>query len=465
MKETVDVLYFAPEGVLPGSSLRDFGKRNGIRLHLLRDIDELPAGGRRKKVEAVLAHLPEPATASSPIRQLRGMLPDMPIVAWFSSAAMDDLVEIVQAGANNCLVGPEAEQRLATVLRSAIREVADRPAKETGSAGGKGLCNIIGNSKRIKEVFSLIARICDADTTVLIEGESGTGKELIAQALHYEGTRRGGPFVPVNCGAIPADLLESELFGHEKGAFTHAINTRLGRFELANGGTVFLDEISEMSPMLQVKILRVLQEKQFERIGGTRTITSDFRVIAATNRDLEEEVKQGRFREDLYYRLNVIPIKAPSLRERPTDILPLAEHFISRFDKTKGKSVRTISPEAGQFLLQYGWPGNVRELENVIERMVILAEGQVIRVDDLPERIRSGKGKTCQTELEAVIGDNFTLGDEVAAFEKRLIIQALNQSDWVKNRAAQLLNVNRTTLIEKMKRYDLKKPQVRLEEN
>jgi len=465
MNDTVEVLYFAPEAVLPESLLLDFGKRNGLRLHPVSDIDDLPAAGRRKNVAAILAHMPGLAAASSPIRQLRGMMPDMPIVVWLPSAAMADLVEIMQAGANDCLVGPEAEQRLASVLRSAIREVAARPPKETRGTAGKGLSNIIGNSKRIKEVFSLIARICDADTTVLIEGESGTGKELIAQALHYEGARRGGPFVPVNCGAIPADLLESELFGHEKGAFTHAINTRLGRFELANGGTVFLDEISEMSPMLQVKILRVLQEKQFERIGGTRTITSDFRVIAATNRDLEEEVKQGRFREDLYYRLNVIPIKAPSLRERSTDVLPLAEHFIRRFDKAKGKCVRTISPDARQLLQQYGWPGNVRELENVMERMVILAEGPVIGVDDLPERIKSGRAKAGQAETEAVIGDNFILGEEVSAFEKKLIIQALNQSDWVKNRAAQLLRVNRTTLIEKMKRYDLKKPQVRLEEN
>jgi len=196
-----------------------------------------------------------------------------------------------------------------------------------------GFANIIGESRKMKAVYALIKKVCDTDTTVLIQGESGTGKELIAQALHHEGARRNGPFIPVNCGAIPGELLESELFGHEKGAFTHAVQTRIGRFELADGGTVFLDEISEMSPMLQVKILRVLQERQFERIGGTKTILSDFRVIAATNRDLEEEVKQGRFRQDLYYRLNVIPITAPSrgrhIQGRCADVFPGMERKTS----------------------------------------------------------------------------------------------------------------------------------------
>ena len=464
MNDIKDVLYYAPEETMELSTLRDFNGRTGFRLHVVRHVDEVPAGARRKKVAAVLAHLPESAMAPSLIRQLRGMLPEAPIVAWFESAVMADLVEIMQAGANDCVVAPEAE-RLAAALKAAIRQKESRQPKEETVSSGKGLANIIGSSDKIKAVFSLISRICDTDTTVLIEGESGTGKELIAQALHYEGSRRTGPFVPVNCGAIPADLLESELFGHEKGAFTHAINTRLGRFELANGGTVFLDEISEMSPVLQVKILRVLQEKQFERIGGTRTITSDFRVIAATNRDLEAEVKQGNFREDLYYRLNVIPIKAPPLRERPTDIMPLAEYFTERFDKMKRKRIKGVTPEAQKLLLQYSWPGNVRELENVMERMVILATGPMIGVEDLPERIRSHKTKNYTVEPTAVISNDFNLSDEVATYEKRLIIQALNQTDWVKNRAAQLLRVNRTTLIEKMKRYELKKPQVRLEEH
>ncbi|MCB2183828.1 MAG: sigma-54 dependent transcriptional regulator [Desulfobulbaceae bacterium] len=315
---------------------------------------------------------------------------------------------------------------------------------------------IIGQSKPLLEVFQIVEKVCDTNTTVLIQGESGTGKELIAQALHYRSERRDAPFVPVNCGAIPGELLESELFGHEKGAFTHAVRTRLGRFELAHGGTVFLDEIAEMSPMLQVKLLRVLQEKQFERIGGTKTITSDFRVIAATNRDLEEEVANGGFREDLYYRLTVVPIQAPPLRTRSSDIPLLVESFIEKFNSSKKRSIKGISDEAMNFLLHYSWPGNVRELENVIERMVILAlDDDTLTVDDLPQRILDPEHRVDHTgEIPA---QGLCLSEEVAEFEKRLIIQALDQTDWVKNRAANLLQVNRTTLLEKMKRYGIVK--------
>jgi len=263
--------------------------------------------------------------------------------------------------------------------------------------------------------------------------------------------------VPVNCGAIPGELLESELFGHEKGAFTHAIRTRLGRFELADSGTVFLDEISEMSPMLQVKLLRVLQEKKFERIGGTRTITSDFRVVAATNRDLEKEVQDGRFREDLYYRLNVIPIDTPPLRERPGDIPLLLDYFIAKFTKNKKKTIKGISDEAFARLLRYGWPGNVRELENMVERMVILSAGPEITLEDLPERLLGAKPVASQ-QVETIPAQGFYLNDMVADFEKRLIVQALQQTNWVKNRAAKMLNVNRTTLLEKMKRFKLSRP-------
>jgi transcriptional regulator with PAS, ATPase and Fis domain len=334
----------------------------------------------------------------------------------------------------------------------------DKKSKKT-VAGGKGCASIIGNSKEIKQVFSRIKKVCDTDTTVLVRGESGTGKELIAQALHYDGNRSTGPFVPVNCGAIPGELLESELFGHEKGAFTHAVRTRLGRFELADSGTVFLDEISEMSPMLQVKLLRVLQEKQFERIGGTKTIRSDFRVVAATNRDLEQEVKEGRFREDLYYRLNVIPIDAPPLRKRNQDIPLLIDYFISKFTRTKNKKIKSVADDAMAVLLRYSWPGNVRELENMVERMVILASGDTICLEDVPERLLDGgSGDEPQAEFDEIPAQGFVLSEVVADYEKRIIIKALNQTNWVKNRAAKLLNVNRTTLIEKMKRCKLTAP-------
>ena len=350
-----------------------------------------------------------------------------------------------------------------------------------------GCAAIIGRSARIQQVFELIRKVADADTTVLVRGESGTGKELVAQALHQEGVRSRGPFVAVNCGAIPSELLESELFGHERGAFTHAIRTRPGRFELADGGTVFLDEIAEMSPMLQVKLLRVLQEKKFERIGGTRTIVSDFRVVAATNRDLEEEVKIGRFREDLYYRLNVIPIDTPPLRERADDIPLLVDYFVDRFNVSRRKKINGLRSEATECLLRYPWPGNVRELENTVERMVILAGGRELGRDDLPERLlaavaASGPaaapgGADMGTE-RAVAGaanpasggaasaagweipeEGLVLSEVVADFEKKLIVQAMERTGWVKNRAAKLLKVNRTTLLEKMKRYNLNGPE------
>ena len=315
---------------------------------------------------------------------------------------------------------------------------------------------MIGESEKIKKVFSMIDKVCDSDTTVLIQGESGTGKELIAKALHYGSARKKGLFIPINCGAIPPDLLESELFGHEKGAFTHAIRSRQGRFELADGGTVFLDEIGEMSPMLQVKILRVLQEKEFERIGGTKTIKSDFRVIAATNRILEDEVKKGRFREDLYYRLTVLLISAPPLRERVTDIPLLVDYFLEKLNHAKKRSIKGFSQDVMSSFMNYAWPGNVRELENVMERMVILAEGEFLTLEDLPEHFLEARDAVV-SEIYEIPAQGFYLSKVVAHFEKKLIIQALGQTKWVKNQAAKLLNVNRTTLLEKMKRFKIVK--------
>ncbi|MBU1406203.1 MAG: sigma-54 dependent transcriptional regulator [Proteobacteria bacterium] len=371
-----------------------------------------------------------------------------------SAPSVNDAVAALQAGAVDYIEAPVSESRLDEALDKAGVSRLLPPAGQSQAKTRKGCAAIIGTSSAMRQVFSLINKVCDAETTVLVRGESGTGKELIAQALHYEGVRGTGPFVPVNCGAIPGELLESELFGHEKGAFTHAIRTRLGRFELANGGTVFLDEISEMSPMLQVKLLRVLQEKEFERIGGTKTISSDFRVVAATNRDLEQEVEAGRFREDLYYRLNVIPIEAPPLRERRQDIPLLVEHFVARFNRLRKKKIKGVSDEVMARLARYAWPGNVRELENMLERMVILAGGDVLSVADLPERLLEA-GAAPVERLEALPEQGFFLNEVLSDFEKRLILQALEQTDWVKNRAAKLLNVNRTTLIEKMKRFKL----------
>lgn len=317
--------------------------------------------------------------------------------------------------------------------------------------------NIIGESPAMQDVFETVEKVADTDSTVLILGESGTGKELIARALHYNSYRKEGPFVPVNCAAIPSELLESELFGHEKGAFTSAIRTRIGRFELANGGTLFLDEIGDMNPNLQSKLLRVLQERQFERIGGVKPIVVDIRIISATHQDLKKAVLKKRFREDLYYRLNVIPIEIPPLRERKSDIPLLAHHFIHHFSKNRKKKVTGITDEAMERLMEYDWPGNVRELENMIERLIILAGGEKIDLSDLPERVLPSLSKEMRGVLD-IPEEGFSLESALNEYEKQLLLQALNKTGWVKNKAAQLLHMNRTTLIEKIKRQNLQRP-------
>jgi DNA-binding NtrC family response regulator len=319
--------------------------------------------------------------------------------------------------------------------------------------------NFIGDSKPIQKVFELIEKVADTDSTVLITGESGTGKELIAKAIHYNSYRRDNPMVVINCGAIPEELLESELFGHEKGAFTGAHKMRVGRFELANGGTIFLDEIGDMSPNLQVKLLRVLQEQKFERVGGTRTLEIDVRIIAATNKNLINAVNRGTFRQDLYYRLNVIPIKVPPLRHRKSDIPLLIDFFFKKIDPRKRNGISGFSSEAGDALVAYDWPGNVRELENMVERMSILANGDQVELEDIPESIK-GKGAKIEAVEVTIPKDGIVFDQAVEEYEKKLILEALNETNWVKTKAAKLLNINRTTLIEKMKKKKLAKPAV-----
>jgi DNA-binding NtrC family response regulator len=317
-----------------------------------------------------------------------------------------------------------------------------------------GFENIIGHSERMLEIFELIQNVADSDSTVLIYGESGTGKELVAKAIHYHSPRSEKPLVPINCAAIPADLLESELFGYERGAFTGAHRTKIGRFEYANGGTLFLDEIGEMSPQLQVKILRVLQERSFERLGGVRPINVEVRIIAATHQDLDKAIQEGKFREDLYYRLSVIPIYIPPLRERREDIPMLAEHFLDKFNREKDRNVREVSQEAMERLIHYSWPGNVRELENMMERLVVLKRTGTIRPEDLPEKFT---GSTVQEFLGRFLlpEEGINLSTAVQNFERELILQALKRTKGVKKEAARLLRMKRTTLIQKMKRKQI----------
>ena len=336
---------------------------------------------------------------------------------------------------------------------------------------------IVGESPSIREVFDVVERAAGSQSTVMIYGESGTGKELIARALHMNSPRASKPFIAVNCGAIPHELLESELFGYEKGSFTGAVNTRIGRMELAHKGTIFLDEIGDMPTSLQVKLLRVLAEREIDRIGSTKPTPIDIRVITATHRNLEEAIKVGKFRADLFYRLNIIPINLPPLRERKTDIPLLANHFLKQFNgATKSK---TISNEAMNFLVNYSWPGNIRELANFVERMVVLSIGSTIMPKDLPDKVLGDVQKEKFQPLEekeegspalmlqqslkqsfyvGIPEEGINLKKTVEEFEKELLLEALEKTGWVKNKAANLLGLNRTTLVEKLKKLQITGP-------
>jgi DNA-binding NtrC family response regulator len=400
------------------------------------------------------------------LRQLRATSPETVTIVITGYGSVKSAVEATKLGAFDFLTKPVRSEE---IIHTVHRALEHRSLKRENTALKQELGrryefkNIVGDSEAIKKVFRIIEKIAETDSTILILGESGTGKELVARAIHYNSHRKDKPLIPVNCGAIPSELLESELFGHEKGAFTSAIRTRVGRFELATGGTIFLDEIGDMSPSLQVKILRVLQEHSFERIGGMRTIKVDIRVIAATNKDLERAVRDGRFREDLYYRLNVIPIRVPPLRERREDLPLLVNFFLSEFSRQRGRQIKSLGPQVMESFHAYGWPGNVRELENVIERIFILSEGEEICHDDLPRRLQDAVSSqapaAARPPMVVRLPENgLSLNTAVSDFEKMLIVEALNRTGWIKNKAAQLLGLNRTTLVEKIKKKKIRRP-------
>ena len=346
--------------------------------------------------------------------------------------------------------GKVSDRRTVLTARNSIAKASESPLRYDGE--------IIGTSARMQEVFALVHKVAESDCTVFINGESGTGKGLVARAIHTHSHRHSRPLIPINCGAVPDNLLESELFGHVRGAFTGATAAKPGKFELANGGTIFLDEIGDMSAELQVKLLRVLEEREFERVGGCKTLKADVRIIAATHRDLEEEVQKGAFREDLFYRLYVIPISLPPLRERSSDIPLLISHFLKHFNRKNHKRVDGISDEAMEMMVRYQWPGNVRELKNALERMVVLKGEGKISKNDLPQRLMKGNGHVPLSNI-VISEDGICLNTEVSEFEKALILQSLEKTRWVKNKAAKLLQLNRTTLVEKIKRHNLEVPQ------
>ena len=399
-------------------------------------------------------------------RRFKAQNPEVIVILMTAFGTIDSAVEAMRAGAFDYLLKPfhcidDVHRKLALAMehrRLARENIVLREEKHAllGQVRTKyKFENIVGHSEPMQEVFRLIEKVADSDSTILILGDSGTGKELVARAIHYNSRRRSNLLVAVNCGAIPSELLESELFGHVRGAFTGAVSSRMGRFQLADGGTIFLDEIADMPVSLQVKILRVLQEQEFDPVGATKPLKVNVRVIAATNQNLEKAVREKRFREDLYYRLNVIPIRLPPLRERQDDIQLVAQHFLDFFNREKGKAVKGFSPDAMHIMEQYDWPGNVRELENTIESIVIMKGQGEVMPEDLAERMKQRKVRLHAPFKIDIPPSGISFYDVVQDFENDLILQALEKTRWNKNKAAALLRLNRTTLVEKIKKKQL----------
>lgn len=375
--------------------------------------------------------------------------PEIPVIVLTGHGDLDDAVESMRRGAYDFLSKPINIEKLVLVIQRAIQETARKTRQEQLEEMVEDkyrFDNIIGNSKAFHRVLQVVRQVAPTDATVLITGESGTGKEVIANALHTNSRRSKGPFIKVHCAALPETLLESELFGHEKGAFTGAMARKRGRFELADGGTIFLDEIGEISPSVQVKLLRVLQEQEFERLGGEETLKVNLRIIAATNKDLQKQVKEGLFREDLFYRLNIVNLHLPPLRERPEDIPLFVKEFIEKFSQKHGKKIRSIEPKALKLLESHRWPGNVRELQNLIEKLVVLSDGETITEAMIPF---SGGGEN-RRKLEIDIGTSL---DEI---EKQAILATLDSTSGNKSRASRILGIGRKTLLRKLEEYGMK---------
>ena len=437
--------------------IADSLKREGYKINTCENgVEALKKFQLSNAALAIIDLKMEPVDGIEVLSKLKEINPTTEVLMISAYGTVEDAVKAMKLGAADFLTKPFSPEELRIRVNKIWQKILNDRRIEDLIDQNKllneelftGYEEIIGNSQAIKKVFALIGKVADKDSTVLIQGESGTGKELIARAIHRKSNRADYPFIRINCGVLNDNLLESELFGHEKGAFTGAIKLKKGRFELADKGTLLLDEIGDISPAMQVKLLRVLQEYEFERVGGEVTLKSDVRVIAASNKDLQKLIAEGKFREDLFYRLSVIPVSLPSLRERKEDVPLLVNYFLHKLAEKNRSEKKIINREGMKLLIEYHWPGNIRELQNLVERLFVISSGKDI--DPLLIAAHLGGNVTLNNGYT-----NLPLEDAVSAFEKNMIIQAMKKSDGVKNRAAKLLGISTSVLYYKLEKYGL----------
>jgi len=427
-------------------------------------------------IDVIITDLKMPGTDGMRVlEEVTRREPGIPVIMITAFGSVDNAVTAVKSGAFDYIEKPFEQEQIRQIVDKAVKQraanqAAPQQAADRDDAPAPGRFGLVGTSAGMEAIYGVIEKVADTPSTVLITGESGTGKELVAKALHEQSSRRDNAFIKINCAAIPKNLMESELFGYEKGAFTGATSSKPGRFELADGGTLFLDEIGEIPVEMQVKLLRAIQESEFERVGGIKTLKVDVRLITATNRDLEHEVKEGNFREDLFYRLNVVPLRIPPLRERAGDVPLLVTHIIERFNERLNKSVERVEDEALEVLCRYAWPGNIRELENVLERIMLFSSDDTLGAGDLPPEVRDGNPAPAEAaparERQASSGDAISVGEETSLkdivraetsrVERELIARALEETGGNVTQAAKLLKISRKSLQMKMKEFGLR---------
>ncbi len=449
----------------------EVGVRESLKMILKKDYDVFLAKDAEESFLQIKENSPDVILLDIILPDLDGLKvlekikqnePDIVVIMITATNTAKTAVEAMKLGAYHYVTKPFDNDELRLIISRSLSEKALKQElifrrEEMDKSFDFG--NILGKSKGMKDIFKMVKQIADSKSTVLIMGESGTGKELISRAIHYNSNRKNYPFVTINCAAIPETLIESELFGHEKGAFTNAIEKKLGRFEVAHQGTLFLDEIGELSLTTQAKILRFLEEKEFNRVGGSKTIKVDVRLITATNKDLNQMIKKGSFREDLYYRINVVPILIPPLRERKEDIPILIDHFINKFSVENNKNVKGINKDALEFLMQYEWPGNVRELENLIERVIALTSNEYIPANELPYSFKNIP--KINGLKESVLDGKVSFLQAEEEFEKEVILDALKRTNYIQSHAAEILGISRRILKYKMDKLGINQNRVK----